>query len=86
MNDLEHEASRGEHAARLLSDPLLNEAFDALHERLHESWITSPARDVEGREVLWLSQKLLTQVKAHLFSLVETGQMANIELSRRGLR
>lgn len=86
MNDLEDESARGEHAARLLADTLLNEAFDTLHERLQESWINSPARDVEGREVLWLSQKLLTQVKAHLFSLVETGQMASIELSRRGLR
>ncbi len=86
MSDLEHETARGEHAARLLSDTLLNEAFDTLQERFSDAWINSPSRDVEGREVLWLSQKLLTQIKSHLFSIVETGQMANIELSRRGLR
>lgn len=86
MTDLDTESNRGEHAARLLSDPLLNEAFDTLQERFSDAWINSPSRDVEGREVLWLSQKLLTQIKSHLFSIVETGQMADIDLSRRGLR
>ena len=86
MTDLDTESNRGEHAARLLSDPLLNEAFDTLHERFYDAWITSPSRDAEGRDVLWLSITLLRQIKQHLSSVAETGQMADIELSRRGLR
>lgn len=86
MLDLEDESTRGDHAARLLSDPLLNEAFDKLQARFSEAWINSPSRDVEGREVLWLSTKLLAQIKTHLITLVESGQMAEVELSRRGLR
>ena len=85
MTDLDTESNRGEHAARLLSDPLLNEAFDTLQERFSEAWINSPSRDVEGREVLWLSQKLLMQIRQHLVSIAERGQMADVDLSRRGL-
>ena len=85
MTDLDTESNRGEHAARLLSDPLLNEAFDTLQERFSDAWINSPSRDVEGREVLWLSQKLLMQIRQHLVSIAERGQMADVDLSRRGL-
>ena len=86
MSDLETDSARADHASRLLNDELLNEAFETLHARFNEAWISSPSRDVEGREVLWLSQKLLTQIRAHLISVLETGQMAEIEMSRRGLR
>lgn len=85
MNELEDEAARGEHAARLLSDPLLVEAFETIAERYEEAWKTSPARDVEGRERLWVMLKCLEQVKGHITSVVERGQMASVELQERGL-
>lgn len=89
MSDLEYrlqeETARGERAAHLLSDPLIAEAFTTIEQELMQAWQTSPARDVSGRETLWLSVKLLNQVKAHLHSVVETGQLASIDLSRRGL-
>lgn len=85
MADLEDESARGEHAARLLSDPLLVEAFETIAERYEAAWKTSPARDVEGRERLWLMRKCLDQVRGHLTSTVETGQMASVQLEERGL-
>lgn len=82
---LEDEVGRGERARLLLTDPLLAEAFDKLDTEFQNAWRDSPARDVEGRETLWLTLRLLSQVKAHLSSVVETGQLAAIDLSRRGL-
>jgi hypothetical protein len=82
---LEDEVRRGEQAHALITHPLLAEAFDTINTELMQAWQSSPARDVEGRETLWLSVKLLGQVKQHLQSCIETGQLANLDLSRRGL-
>jgi len=81
----EEEIERGEQAALLLSHPLLVEARTKIKTELMDAWQTSPARDVEGRETLWLSLKLLEQVMGHLESVVETGQLAAHDLSRRGV-
>lgn len=81
---LEQDVQRGERARLLLADPILTEAFDTIHQGFLDAWQTSPARDVDGRETLWLSLKLLGQVKQHLISVAESGQMAAIDLSRRG--
>ena len=82
---LEQDVQRGERARLLLSDDIIAEAFDTISKELLDAWQTSPARDVEGRETLWLSLKLLGQVKQHLISVAESGQMAAIDLSRRGM-
>lgn len=84
--NLEEDARRGERARLLLTDPLLAEAFDKIDQELRDAWQNSPARDVDGRETLWLSVKLLSQVKSHLYAVVESGQLASHELSRRGTR
>ena len=84
--NLEEEIRRAEQAAMIINHPLYAEAFNTLEERLLEAWKTSPARDAEGRESLWLSVKILNQTRAHLSSLIETGKMADVELSRRGVK
>lgn len=82
---LDEELNRGRQAADIINHPLYAEAFDKLERELMDAWKQSPARDAAGRESLWLSVKILHQSRAHLTSLIETGQMAEIELSRRGL-
>ena len=84
--DLENDIIRAEEAARIINHPLYVEAYDKLKQELEQAWINSPSRDVEGRETLWLSLKLLAQTRTHLESLIASGRMAQIELSRRGLR
>lgn len=46
-------------------------------------WENSPVRDKEGREVLWLSQKLLAKVHGQLAQVMETGQLAKLSLAQR---
>ncbi len=89
MSDLEYrleeEVARAERARLILADPLYNESFDIVHQEFLSAWQDSPSRDTEGREVLWLSLKLLKQVRAHLESVMTSGVMASETLSRRGM-
>lgn len=85
MIDRELDVNRAQRAAAILNDPIWVEAYERLRQEIFSAWETSPARDVEGREVLALSVKLLAQLRAHMESLMDSGEMASVELSRRGL-
>jgi hypothetical protein len=69
--------NRAEQAQRILSDPLVVEAFATLERDCVEEWRRAPARDVEGRERLWLMLKLVEKLRQHFAGLVETGQLAS---------
>ena len=63
-------------AKRLLDDDLLKEAFDTLEKDIMDTWVASGVDDGRARETCWLSIRLLSRIKVHLTSIVETGEMA----------
>ena len=67
---------REEQAKRLLNDELFKEAFSTLEKNLLDSWNSSGVSEVEAREQIWLSLRLLERIRLHLTSIVETGDMA----------
>ena len=79
---LRSEAARGFRATELMNDELMLEAFSTLDHRLTQEWADSPVRDTEGRERIWLMQKLLKNVDAHLREIATTGRMANLQLEQ----
>ena len=79
---LRSEATRGSRANELMNDELMLEAFTTLDNRLTKEWADSPVRDTEGRERIWLMQKLLKNVDAHLREIATTGRMANLQLEQ----
>lgn len=79
----EEAARRGEEARQLLEHPLLAEAFQTIRNEVTEQWQSSPARDVEGREKLWLTLRLLNRLEGQLQSAVETGKVARATLLQR---
>lgn len=86
--DYEADVLRGRQAEELLEHPLLVEAFEFLESEVINAWKSSPARDGEGREKLWLMLHLSEKVKNHLQQVISTGKMAQIsikELEKRGL-
>lgn len=84
MNDqLESEIRRGDHAASLLNDELLQEAFATIEREYTDQWLKSPARDAEGREKLYLMLKTLHRLQSELQSVLETGQVAKATLAER---
>ena len=74
------EAARGTHADRLLRDDLLTEAFDTLERVYVEQWAGSPVRDAEARERIWAHLQALRQVRTHLRTVAETGELARRQL------
>lgn len=77
---LKSEVARAERANELLNDELMVEAFQTLTNRFAEEWANSPVRDSEGRERIWLMQKLLKSVGDHLREIAQTGKLASLQL------
>ena len=67
---------REEHARRILNDKLFVEAFETLEKNLLDSWKSSGVSELEAREQIWLSLRLLERIRLHITSIVETGDMA----------
>lgn len=83
MDKTETEILRGERARQLLEEPLIVEAFALIEKEYTQAWLDSPARDVEGREKLFLSIKNLQKVKGHLLQVMERGAFAKATLAQR---
>lgn len=75
---------RGENAARLLGDRLLNESLDAIERDILEEWENCPARDGEGREELWKYYKVAKKFRGILKGMLEDGKMALIREREKG--
>lgn len=79
----QEQAQRGEEAARLLENTVLNDAFTALEQEYTELWKQTKASDEAAREKLWLSIRQLQMVQAHLKTAVQTGKVAKATLAQR---
>jgi hypothetical protein len=79
----EQDIFRGEQAARLLSDPTLQEALSTIEQEFTEQWKNSPARDAEGREKLFLMVKTVNRFRMELENVLQTGQLAKLGLAQR---
>ena len=84
MTDTDHaaEVARGLRAQAILEDKLVQEAFAALERDCVAEWRRAPARDVEGRERLWLMLKLAERLRAHFESLVQDGKLAGERIAQ----
>jgi hypothetical protein len=78
---LEQESRRGEQAKRLLEDPLLREAFATVDTALRDAWSATADDATDRRERLWLMLKLLDRVRTHLSQVLETGKLADRQLT-----
>lgn len=80
---LSQDIARGESAKAVVENEAFSLAFDMLINDLTTKWQTSPARDQEGREKLYLMLTLSKAVRANLESLILSGKMA--QEKRKGL-
>ena len=74
------EIDRGNKAKVILSDPLFQEAFDQLRELYMNAWEQTTIKDSDTRERLWMMIANLGDVKSHLKTVLETGQMSEQQL------
>ena len=69
---------REEHANRILTDPLYQEAFDVIKQDLMNRWEHSGSTELEARESIWLAMRLLDKLHGHIKSIVETEHMNKV--------
>jgi len=83
MSNLQQRAHEGDLARQVLENEAFGRAFDAIEQEHIEAWKNAPARDVEGRESLWKTVKLLHKLRGTLESAMTDGKLAMIELERQ---
>jgi hypothetical protein len=78
MTDAVDRQARAEAADRLLRDPMLVEALDAMEAALLEKIVQAPARDDEGRRLAAFALQSARKVRKHLHAIIADGKTAAI--------
>ena len=78
----------GEKAHRLLKDEVFKESIDNLKQKYLDSLVETKRLDVEGREYLYKSVRLIDEIIYHLGLILEDGKIAakEIEYLKKGGR
>ena len=81
--ELSERIYNGNRANEVLENEAYISAFQQIEQEIIEQWKSSPARDEEGRQKLWLMLQLLNKVQSTLRSTLETGKLANLEMEHK---
>jgi len=77
---LEKRIYNADRAREVLENEAYRSAFETIQAEITEQWKKSPARDVEGREKLWLMLSLLNKVEAVMQEALTDGKLAKQDL------
>jgi hypothetical protein len=81
------EITRGKDAARILNEPLYQEAFSMVRDGIVKAMTQSAMGDEKTHNRQVIALQVLEMVKRHLQTTMETGQMAEIQVQdKKGLR
>jgi len=80
--DKDKEIQRGELAKRILEDPIFVEAVQKVSSELRQEWLSSPIRDTEGREKIYMMEKMLNVLLVQIKSVMETGKLASKQINK----
>ena len=73
---------KGVRAQELLSNTLLQEAFQYLETQYLQAWRSTKVRETETREKLWQAIQILGIIQEHLKLFVTNGRIAAADLNR----
>jgi hypothetical protein len=73
---LDEEIRRGHEAARIMSDPLLVDAFKAMDEHILTAMKRCAVADVTTQHELVLTMQLVEKLKHHINTHIQTGELA----------
>ena len=80
---LEQAIYHANRAKEVIENEAYIDAFEQIRKEIEEQWKSSPARDVEGRERLWLMQSLLNKLRLTLESTMDSGKLATADLRHK---
>ena len=70
----------GNRAKEILDNPVFQQVFTDYRTEITDQWMKSPARDLEGREKLWLMLSMLTKLEAMLKTTLDSGKLSMKDL------
>lgn len=73
----------GQHAKRLLDDPVLSLALERIERRLTDTWRNTAVGDDAGREAAYRLHWAVQQLKTELNAILGNGRILDAEHSRR---
>lgn len=77
---IEERITLGNRAKEVVENEAYMAAFEMIRKEIDEQWKASPARDVDGRERLWLMQALLKKLELAMQSTMDSGKLAMADL------
>lgn len=83
MSTLDQRLYNGDRAREVLDNEVFQQVFADYRTEINAQWMKSPARDVAGRESLWLMLSQLNRLEAMLQTTLETGKLAQLELKHQ---
>ena len=78
----EKEIQKGNRAKQILEDEIFAEAVQKVSEELRQEWLNSPIRDTEGREKIYMMEKMLNVLLVQIKSVMETGKLASKQVNK----
>jgi len=72
--------ARGEKAAALIRNEILEEAFTSLETEFIQAWKQSSVEDSQNRERLYMLCQNLSAVKGYIENVVSSGKLAKSQL------
>lgn len=79
----EEEVYLAQRAGEVLTNEAYIAAFEVLRKEITDQWEQSPARDVSGRESLWIMLKQLDRLQSTLEATVQAGKLKELDLAYR---
>ena len=70
----------GNRAREILENPVFQQVFTDYRTEITDQWQKSPARDLEGREKLWLMLSMLTKLESMLQTTLDSGKLSMKDL------
>lgn len=83
MATLEARIYDGNRAREVLENEVFNQVWADVEQELTKAWMESPARDVEGREKIFLTLQMLRKLHGAIQTTMETGKLAQKELEHQ---
>ena len=84
--DKDKQIRQGKQAERLLSDPLLKQAFEDLLELYKQEIFNTKFTENDKRTYLWVAYNLVDKIRGHLQSVMASGKLTQQELDQLNKR
>ena len=84
--DKDKQIRLGKQAERLLSDPLLKQAFEDLLELYKQEIFNTKFTEDDKRTYLWVAYNLVDKIRGHLQSIMTSGKLTQQELDQLNKR